>query len=152
MSWWMPQNSRWCEWSHKFNTVYSSYDAHDNPVYVYLCLFASDWLRGIHNLRIILCFFIAPPLIIGWKDKWIDEWMGMKKMEMWVNGGTNEWTSSEQKIYIYISCVNIEWMSWWMPQNSRWCEWNHIYIIQFILVMTHMITRYMCTYCLQNCP
>ena len=25
----------------------------------------------------------------------------MKEMEMWVNGGTNEWTSSEQKIYMY---------------------------------------------------
>ena len=30
--------------------------------------------------------------------------MGMKGMEMWVNGGTNEWTSSEQKIYIDIMC------------------------------------------------
>ena len=51
MSWWMSQNSRWCEWTSKYNAVYSSYDAHDNPVpvHVYLCLFTSDWLRGIHN-------------------------------------------------------------------------------------------------------
>ena len=56
-----------------------------------------------------------------WKNEWIDEWMSMKEMEMWVNEGTNEWTSNEQNIYILR--VNIEWMSWWMPQDSRWCEW-----------------------------
>ena len=60
-------------------------------------------------------------------NEWIDEWMSMKKMEMWVNEGTNEWTSNEQYIYIYILRVNIEWMSWWMPQNSRWCEWTSKY-------------------------
>ena len=37
-----------------------------------------------------------------WKNEWIDEWMGMKEMEKWMNGGINEWISSEQKIYIYI--------------------------------------------------
>ena len=37
------------------NTVYSSYDAHDNPVHVYLCLFTSDWLAWSHSERIILC-------------------------------------------------------------------------------------------------
>ena len=42
-----------------------------------------------------------------WKNEWIDEWMGMKEMEKWMNGGMNEWTSSEQKIYIL--WVNIEW-------------------------------------------
>ena len=52
MSWWMSQNSRWCKWTSKYNAVYSSYDAHDNPVpvHVYLCLFTSDWLRGIHKV------------------------------------------------------------------------------------------------------
>ena len=44
----MPQNSRWCDAS-KYNAVYSSYDTHDNTVHVYLCLFTSDWVRGIHN-------------------------------------------------------------------------------------------------------
>ena len=60
-----------------------------------------------------------------WKNEWIDEWMSMKEMEMWVNEGTNEWTSNEQNIYIFR--VNIEWMSWWMPHNSRWCEWTSKY-------------------------
>ena len=66
-----------------------------------------------------------PELMSLWKNEWVDEWMGMKEMEKWMNGGTNEWTSSEQKIYIL--WVNIEWMSWWMSQNSRWCEWTSKY-------------------------
>ena len=63
--------------------------------------------------------------------------------EMRVNGGANEWTSSEQKIYK--SCVNIEWMSWWMPLKADGVN-ELMNIIQFILVMMHIITRYMCTY------
>ena len=54
MSWWMPKNSRWCEWTSKYNAVYSSYVAHDNPVHVYLCLFTSDWLCGIHNANTVI--------------------------------------------------------------------------------------------------
>ena len=43
-----------------------------------------------------------PPLQLLWAGAWwIDEWMSMKEMEMWVNEGTNEWTSNEQNICIY---------------------------------------------------
>ena len=51
-----------------------------------------------------------PSLIADYKDEkneWIDEWVGMKEMELWVNGGMNEWTRSQQKKYNL--CVNIEW-------------------------------------------
>ena len=94
--------------------------------------------------------------------------MSMKEMEMWVNEGTNEWTSNEQYIYIYI---NVWILSEWVDECPKIADGVNelVNIMQFILVTMHMITRYMCTYvclhptgyveytmqvilCLQNCP
>ena len=86
-------------------------------------------------------------------------------MEMWVNKGSNEWTSSELKIYyVWI-------LSEWVDECPKIADGVNelVNIMQFILVTTHMITLYMCTYvrlhptgyveytvqiilCLQNCP
>ena len=58
------------------------------------------WLVSDHDFHNIT---LASPTT-DYKDEWIDEWMSMKEMETWVNEGTNEWTSNEQNIYIYITC------------------------------------------------
>ena len=68
--------------------------------------------------------------------------MGMKEMEMWMNGGTNEWTNSEQKIYyVWI-------LSEWVDECPKIADGMNelVNIMQFILVTAHMNTRYMCTY------
>ena len=87
-----------------------------------------------------------PELMSLWKNEWIDEWMGMKEMEKWMNGGTNEWTSSEQKIYIYYGWILSEWVDE-CPKIADGAN-ELVNIMQFILVTMHMITpsRYMCTY------
>ena len=78
-----------------------------------------------------ICINSSTCLILSWIDELMKEWMNtIRWMNGYerdgkVNGGMNEWTSSEQKIYIL--WVNIEWMSWWMSQNSRWCEWTSKY-------------------------
>ena len=93
--------------------------------------------------------------------------MSMKEMEMWVNEGTNEWTSNEQYIYIYYVWILSEWVDE-CPKIADGVN-ELVNIIQFILVTMHMITQYMRTYvclhptgyveyttqiilCLQNCP
>ena len=49
--------------------------------------------HDFHNLSL-------PSPTTDYKDESMNEGMGMKEMEMWMNGGTNERESSEQKIYI----------------------------------------------------
>ena len=85
--------------------------------------------------------------------------MGKKEMEMWVNGGKNEWTSSEQKIVWILS----EWVDE-CPKIADGVNWL-VNTMWFILVTMYMVTWYMCTYIrlatwntmqiilrLQNCP
>ena len=56
---------------------------------------------------------------------------------MWVNEGTNEWTSNEQDMYIYYMWILSEWVDE-CPKIADGVN-ELVNIIQFILVMTHMI-------------
>ena len=68
--------------------------------------------------------------------------MGMKEMEMGVNEGRNEQVVNKR--YIYYVWILSEWVDE-CPKIADGVN-ELVNIIQFILVMMRMVTRYMCTY------
>ena len=57
----------------------------------------------------------------------------------------NEQVVNKRYIYIYYVWILSEWVDEWIPKIADGVN-ELVNIMQFILVMMHMITQYMCTY------